>query len=67
MSFYDQAKGWLDGELRREREAVTDLLFSKLAELMSDPKATRRSVRAGFVEVVREVREARQSRPRPLS
>ena len=67
MSFYDHAKGWLDGELRREREAVTERLFSRLSELMHEPGATRRTVREGFVAMVREVKETRQSNIRPLS
>ena len=67
MSFYDGAKGWLDAELKREREAHTDKLFSRLAELMRDQKATRRSVREGFVQTVREIKETRQSPRRPLS
>jgi hypothetical protein len=67
MSFYDRARGWLDSELRRERIALTDKLHSRLAELMRDPKATRRTVREGFVAAIRELREERQSPPRPLS
>jgi hypothetical protein len=67
MSFYDGAKGWLDAELKREREATTDKLFSRLAELMREPKATRRTVRDGFVQTVREIKETRQSTRRPLS
>jgi hypothetical protein len=67
MSFYDRARGWLDSELRRERIALTDKLHSRLAELMRDPKATRRTVKEGFVAAIRELREERQSPPRPLS
>jgi hypothetical protein len=67
MSFYDRASEWLEAELKREREAVTDKLFSRLSHLMREPTATRRTVREGFVAVVRELRETRQSKPPPLS
>jgi hypothetical protein len=67
MSFYDRARGWLDGELQRERIALTDKLHHRLPDLMRDPKATRRSVRTGFVEAMRELREERPSTPRPVS
>lgn len=67
MSFYDHARGWLDAELARERIAITDKLHSRLAELLREPKATRRSVKQGFVTALRELREVRQSKPRPLS
>jgi hypothetical protein len=67
MSFFDRAKGWLDSELRREREAATAKLFTRLAELMREPNATRRSVREGFVATVREMKERRQSPTKPLS
>jgi hypothetical protein len=67
MSFFDRAKDWLDAELRREREATTDRLFTRLAQLMGEPNATRRSVREGFVATVREIKESRQSPARPLS
>jgi hypothetical protein len=67
MSFYDGASRWLENELRRERIALTDKLHTRLAELLRDPKATRRNVREGFVAAVQELREVRQSTPRPLS
>jgi hypothetical protein len=67
MSFYDRARGWLDAELRRERIALTDKLHSRFSQLLKDPKATRRTVREGFVVAIRELREERQSPPRPLS
>jgi hypothetical protein len=57
----------LDAELRRERFDLTDKQNTRLMELMKDPKATRRTVREGFVEAMRELREERQSTPRPLS
>ena len=67
MSFYDTASGWLDAELRRERIALTDALHTRLAALLRDPNAGRRSVRHGFVAAIQELREKRQSTPRPLS
>ena len=67
MSFYDRAATWLDSELHRERVDLTDKLHSRLAELLREPKASRRTVREGFVAAIRELREVRQSRPRPLS
>jgi hypothetical protein len=67
MSFYDRASGWLEAELARERQALTDKLASRLAELMREPGATRRSVREGFLAFARELRQSRQSTPRPLS
>ena len=67
MSFYSTANGWLDDELRRERVALTDALHTRLAALIRDPNANRRSVRHGFVAAVQELRERRQSTPRPLS
>ena len=67
MSFYDDARGWLEAELRQERIALTDKLHSRLAACLEEPKATRRTVHEGFVAAIRELREARQSTPRPLS
>jgi hypothetical protein len=67
MSFYSRANGWLNDELSRERIALTDKLHSRLVALLRDPKANRRSVREGFVTAMQELREARQSTPRPLS
>jgi hypothetical protein len=67
MSFYDPARGWLDAELRRERIALTDKLHTRLAELLREEGATRRSLREGFVAAIRDLRETRQSTPRPLS
>ena len=67
MSFYDKAHGWLDSELRRERIALTDALHTRLAALLRDPNANRRSVRHGFAAAIQELRERRQSPPRPLS
>ena len=67
MSFYDSASGWLDTELRRERIALTDAIHTRLAALLRDPSANRRSVRHGFVAAIQELREKRQSTPRPLS
>jgi hypothetical protein len=67
MSFYDRADTWLASELREERMALTDKLHSRLAELLPEPGATRRTVREGFVRAVQELREVRQSKPRPLS
>ena len=67
MSFYDGAAHWLESELREERIAITDKLFSRLCELLRDPKANRRSVREGYSASSRELCEARQSKPRPLS
>jgi hypothetical protein len=51
-----RSRGRLDAELRREREATTDKLFSRLADLMGDAKATRRTVRGGFVSTIREAK-----------
>lgn len=67
MSFYDTAGHWLDDELRRERMALTDALHTRLASLLRDPAATRRSIRHGFVVAIQELREKRHSRPKPLS
>jgi hypothetical protein len=67
MSFYDSARGWLDAELRQERIALTDALHTRLAALLRDPAANRRSVRHGFVVAIQELREKRQLPPRPLS
>jgi hypothetical protein len=67
MSFYDTARGWLDAELARERLALSDKLFSCLCELIEGPGANRRSVREGYAATMRELREVRQSTPRPLS
>jgi hypothetical protein len=67
MSFFDRAKGWLDEELRRERNATAEHLFSTLGALLRQPGATRRTVKEGFGTAVREIYEARQSRPQPLS
>lgn len=67
MSFYSRANNWLEDELSRERIAFSDKLHSKLAELLRDPRANRRSVREGFVAAMQELREVRQSTPRPLS
>ena len=67
MSFYDSASGWLDAELKRERIALTDALHTRLAALLRDPAASRRSVRHGFVAATQELREKRHSPPRPLS
>jgi hypothetical protein len=67
MSFYDSARGWLDAELRQERVALTDALHTRLAALLRDPAANRRSVRHGFAVAIQELREKRQSPPRPLS
>ena len=67
MSFYDRSKGWLDEELRRERNATAEHLFTALGELLRQPGATRRSVKAGFGAAVKQIYEARQSRPKPLS
>jgi len=53
--------------LSRERIALSDQLHSTLAELLRDPQANRRSVRQSFVAAMQELREARQSTPRPLS
>jgi hypothetical protein len=47
--------------------ALTDKLHSRLAELLREPGASRRTVREGFVKAVQELREVRQSKPRPLS
>jgi len=52
MSFYDTAGHWLDDELRRERMALTDALHTRLASLLRDPAATRRSIRHGFVVAI---------------
>jgi hypothetical protein len=67
MSFYDAANGWLEAELRNERIALTDVLHTRLAALLRDPAATRKSIRHGFVAAVQELREKRHSPPRPLS
>jgi hypothetical protein len=67
MSFYDTARGWLGGELRRQRIALTDALHTRVAALLRDPAATRRSIRHGFVVAVQELREKRHLPPRPLS
>jgi hypothetical protein len=67
VSFYDNARGWLDMELARERIALTDKLHTRLAQMLRDPKATRTTVKDGFVAAIRELREERQSTPRPLS
>jgi hypothetical protein len=67
MGFFESANGWLDRELRAERVALTDNLHSRLAEMLRDPKASRRTIREGFVAAIRELREERQSTPRPLS
>lgn len=68
MSLYDRAGTWIDRELGREREAVADRLFTRLGELVNDPKATRKSIKLDFGKAVREMREGgRQSSPRPLS
>jgi hypothetical protein len=67
MSFYDRAETWLVSELRAERIALTDKLHSRLAELLREPGASRRTVRAGFVKAVQDLRETRQSKPRPLT
>ena len=44
MSFYDSASGWLDAELRRERIALTDVLNTRLAAVLRNPAANRKSV-----------------------
>jgi hypothetical protein len=67
MSFYDAASGWLDAELSRERVALSDALHTRLASLLRDPAASRKSIRHGFVAAIQELREKRQSTPRPLS
>ena len=67
MSFYDRARSWLDRELREERFALTDKLHSRLLELLREPGASRRTVREGFIRAIQELRETRQSKPRPLS
>ncbi len=67
MSWYDRASGWLDSELARERIALSDQLFTALCEVLRQPKATPRSVREAYVAANRELREHRQSQPRPLS
>jgi hypothetical protein len=67
MSFYDSAHGWLENELRRERISLTDALHTRLAALLRDPAANRRSVRHGFVAAIQELREKRHSTRRPLS
>jgi hypothetical protein len=67
MSFYSRADTWLESELQAERIALTDKLHSRLAELLREPGATRRTVREGFVSTIQELRETRQSKPRPLS
>jgi hypothetical protein len=67
MSFYSRANNWLEDELSRERIALSDKLHSRLAELLSDPRANRRNVREGFAAAMQELREVRQSKPRPLS
>ena len=46
---------------------LTDKLHTRLAASLNDLKATRRTVREGFVAAIRELREVRQSTPRPLS
>jgi hypothetical protein len=67
MSFYDTASGWLEAELARERISLSDKLFTRLCELIEAPGASRRSVREGYAAAMRELREVRQSTPRPLS
>lgn len=67
MSYYDNARGWLEAELRNERVALSERLHSRLAELLRDPKVNRRTLREGWVATMRELREVRQSIPRPLS
>jgi hypothetical protein len=67
MSFYDRARNWLDSELRREHVELTDKLHSRLMDLLREPGTSRRTVREGFVKAVRELRDVRQSRPRPPS
>jgi len=57
----------LEAELRRERIALTDALHTRLAALLRDPAANRRSVRNGFVAAIQELREKRHAPPRPLS
>ena len=67
LSFYDGAAHWLESELREERFAITDKLFSRVCELLGDTKTNRRTVREAYSATSRELREARQSKPRPLS
>jgi len=67
MSYFDNAHGWLESELARERIALKDKLHSRLADALRDPKATRRTVREAFVAAIRELREERQSAPNPQS
>jgi hypothetical protein len=67
MSFFDRPGRWLEDELRRERNGFGDKLFSRLAELLRDPRATRRRVREGFSAALRELREERQISAAPRS
>jgi hypothetical protein len=39
MSFYDVSRGWLDQELRREREALINKLHAILVDLLRPPGA----------------------------
>ena len=67
MSFYDNAARWLDSELYRERLELTQNLLGRLNGLLRDERATRRSIREGFIAAINELRETRQSKPKPLS
>jgi hypothetical protein len=67
MSFYDNAARWLDSELYRERLELTQNLLGRLTNLLRDEKATRRSIREGFIAAMSELREVRQSKPKPLA
>jgi hypothetical protein len=67
MSSYDSASGWLEAELARERLRLSDRLIARLCELLIAPGANRRSVREGYAAAIRELREERQSTPRPFS
>jgi hypothetical protein len=67
MSFYDNATRWLDSELYRERLELTQNLLGRLTNLLRDEKATRRSIREGFIAAMSELREVRQSKPKPLA
>ncbi len=44
MSLFGRAAGWLDSELAREREAVTDKLSATLSDLKG-PTLGRRSIK----------------------
>jgi hypothetical protein len=67
MSFYQDAGSWMATELRSERDALIEHLFSTICAWLRDQSMNRPRMKTALAETMRELREKRQSRVPPLT